>query len=243
MNSRGSKKNKKKNTQGQGVRFPHFQTYDWATLYHFYLKIYLETGAPPLAELPSRSTQFPLCNIWFTWTIISACRMTCSSKRSVMWLCQMRVVRKAERSFFLKYGHTGEDALRPKCSCRSLSVKQDFLFPALQHSSLFPLNMASFIPSESKGISFDGTMMWVLYTFLESVWPLHHWAELSRPATGAEAPAGPRSGSGSRTVLHHSGSGAVTHPLSAIWDGVEVGVNCGSAMEKLVLLSVSENEG
>lgn len=44
-------------------------------------------------------------------------------------------------------------------------------------------------------------------------------------ATGAEGPAGPESGSGSRTVVHHVGSGAVTHPLSAIWDGVEVRVN------------------
>lgn len=36
----------------QRIRFPHFQTYDRATVYHFYLKIYSETGAPPLAELP-----------------------------------------------------------------------------------------------------------------------------------------------------------------------------------------------
>lgn len=43
--------------------------------------------------------------------------------------------------------------------------------------------------------------------------------------------------------MHHIGSRTVTHPLSSIWDGVEVGVNCRSAMEKLVLLSVSENEG
>lgn len=53
----------------------------------------------------------------------------------------------------------------------------------------------------------------------------------------------PKSGSGSMTVLHHNGSRTVTHPLSAIWDGVEEGVNHRSAMEKLVLLSVSENEG
>ena len=31
-------------------------------------------------------------------------------------------------------------------------------------------------------------------------------------------------------------------PLSVVWDGVEVGVNWGSAMEKLLLLSVSEND-
>ncbi len=36
----------------QGIRFRHLQTYDQATVYHFYLKIYLETGAPPLCELP-----------------------------------------------------------------------------------------------------------------------------------------------------------------------------------------------
>ncbi len=35
----------------QGIRFPHFQTYERATVYLFYLKIYLETGASPLAEL------------------------------------------------------------------------------------------------------------------------------------------------------------------------------------------------
>lgn len=40
----------------------------------------------------------------------------------------------------------------------------------------------------------------------------------------------------------HSGCGALTHPLSVVWDGVEVGVNWGLAMEKLVLLSVSEND-
>lgn len=51
------------------------------------------------------------------------------------------------------------------------------------------------------------------------------------------------SGPGPRTALHHVGSQAVTHPLSVVWDGVEVGVNCRSAMEKLALLSVSENEG
>lgn len=48
--------------------------YDWAPFYHFYLKIYLETGAP--SELTGRSTRFPPCNIWFTWTVISAGRMT-----------------------------------------------------------------------------------------------------------------------------------------------------------------------
>lgn len=37
-------------------------------------------------------------------------------------------------------------------------------------------------------------------------------------------------------------AGAVTHSLSASWDGVEVRVNCGSAVERPVLLSVSENE-
>lgn len=46
-----------------------------------------------------------------------------------------------------------------------------------------------------------------------------------------------------RAALHHSGCGAVTHPLSVSWDGVEVRVNCGSAVERPVLLSVSENEG
>lgn len=40
--------------------------------------------------------------------------------------------------------------------------------------------------------------------------------------------------------LHHSGCRAVTHPLSEIWDSVGVRVNWGSAMEELVLLSVSE---
>lgn len=48
-NSCGSKKN---SMHSQGIRFPHFQTYDRATVYHFYFKIYLETGASPLAELP-----------------------------------------------------------------------------------------------------------------------------------------------------------------------------------------------
>lgn len=45
-------KKKKNSMHARGIRFPHFQTYDRATVYHFYLKIYLETGAPPLAELP-----------------------------------------------------------------------------------------------------------------------------------------------------------------------------------------------
>lgn len=40
----------------------------------------------------------------------------------------------------------------------------------------------------------------------------------------------------------HSGRGAVTHPSSVDCDGAEVGVNWGSAMEKLVLLSVCEND-
>lgn len=48
-NSCGTKKN---GMHVQRIRFPHFQTYDRATVYHFYLKIYSETGAPPLAELP-----------------------------------------------------------------------------------------------------------------------------------------------------------------------------------------------
>lgn len=67
-------------------------------------------------------------------------------------------------------------------------------------------------------------------------------SRVDRPQ-GPKCPVGPKSGSGSRTVLHHIGSGAVTHPLSVVWDGVEAGVNCRSAMEKLALLSVSENEG
>lgn len=106
-----------------------------------------------------------------------------------------------------------------------------------------PTNPASFIPPEPIGISFDGTMMWVVCVCLESVWPRQRCAEQSRPTTGAESPAGPKSVSGSRTVLHNIGVWAVTHPLSVVWDGVEVGVNCRSAMEKLTLLSVSENEG
>lgn len=100
------KKNKKPKTKQYPCTRSQISTFPdiWlsCTMSFFYLKIYLETGAPPLAELPGRSTQFPLCNIWFTWTIISACHMTCSSKRSVMWLCQMRVVRKAERSTCLE---------------------------------------------------------------------------------------------------------------------------------------------
>lgn len=64
-----------------------------------------------------------------------------------MWLCQMRVVRKAERStcleldecenslcFFLNNGYMSEDQLLPKCNCRSLN-EQDFLFASFQHSS------------------------------------------------------------------------------------------------------------
>lgn len=52
----------------------------------------------------------------------------------------------------------------------------------------------------------------------------------------------PDSGPRSTTVLHHIGSWAVTHPVSVVWDGVEVGVSSRSAMEKLALLSVSQNE-
>lgn len=116
-----------------------------------------------------------------------------------MWLCQIKVVRKAERStwleldgcqnslcFFLENGHMWEDSLWPKSNRRSLSVKQDFLFPSFQHSSLFSLNLASFIPPEPKGISFDGTVMWVVCACLESVWPHQRRAEQSRPAMGAE---------------------------------------------------------
>lgn len=47
----------------QGIRFPHFQTYDRATVYHFYLKIYLETGAPPLAELPGSKGALSLLSV------------------------------------------------------------------------------------------------------------------------------------------------------------------------------------
>lgn len=36
----------------------------------------------------------------------------------------------------------------------------------------------------------------------------------------------------------HSGCGAVTHLLLVVWDGEEVGMNWGSAMERLVLFSL-----
>lgn len=42
---------KKKSTLGQGIKFPPLKSSIQTTAYHFYLKIYLETGAPLLAEL------------------------------------------------------------------------------------------------------------------------------------------------------------------------------------------------
>lgn len=177
-------------------------------------------------------------------------------QRSVMWLCQMRVVRKAERStcleldecqnpfcFSLKNRYMSEESRWPQCNCRSLSMKQDFLFTSFQHSSCFPLNLSYFIPPETHRnfLLRDRDVSGVC--ILESAWPHQHWAGQSRPATGAESPVGPKSGSRSGTVQHHAGSRAVTHPLSVVWDGAEVGVNCRSAVKKLALLSVSENEG
>lgn len=47
----------------------------------------------------------------------------------------------------------------------------------------------------------------------------------------------------SKTVFNHAVCGVVTQPLSVIWENVEAEVNCGSAMEKLVLLPVSEHDG
>lgn len=148
-----------------------------------------------------------------------------------MWLCQMRVVRKAGKStclelgecqnflcFSLKNGQMQEESLWPKCNCRSLSAKQNFLFPSFQHSSLFSLNLSFFIPSEPIGISSNGTMMWVVCVH---VWSLCDPISAERKAgkNGADRPRGPKktlwdpnSGSGSRTILHHIGSWAVTHP-------------------------------
>lgn len=99
--------------------------------------------------------------------------------------------------------HVGKEVLQLRCNCRSLSAKQDFFFPELQHSSPFPLNMASFIP-KSIGISSDGTMMWVL-----CVW------SLCDPVTSEQSTVDrPKKPCGTRLWLRIQ-AGSATH---WIWD-------------------------
>ena len=81
-------------------------------------------------------------------------------QRSVMWLCEMRVVRKAERStcleldecqnpfyFSLKNRHMSQESLWPKCNCRSL---YETGFPLYFISTFFLFFPQSFILYSSR---------------------------------------------------------------------------------------------
>lgn len=121
-----------------------------------------------------------------------------------MWLCQIRVMRKSERSTCLKLDGCQTLLLSQEqthvrgvtLACMQLQgslSETEFPLSFISAFFSFPLNLASFIPSEPRGISFDGTVIWVVCTCLESVWPHQRcWTEQSRPATGTRSPVGPK---------------------------------------------------
>ena len=74
-NSRGRGKN---SMYAQGIRFPHFPD-TWSSYSISFLSEDLfrnRCSSSGWTAGQRRSTQFPLCNIWFTWTIIPACQTT-----------------------------------------------------------------------------------------------------------------------------------------------------------------------
>lgn len=226
-NSRGSKKKQYACVRNQISTFPDI----WSSYSISFLSEDLfgnRCSSFGCAARQWRSTRSPLCNIWFTWTIISSCQMTDlkvrdvavsnegREKRRLKHVPRIRWMSKFTLHLSQKLTHfRGVTLAQVQMQIPlSPSVKQNFLFPSFLHSSLFfplLLHFASFIPPEPIGISLDETSD-VSGACLESVWPHQCWAEERRRATGAENPVGPKFGPGSGTAPHHIGSRAVTHP-------------------------------